>query len=90
MESIKVTFVIGQIPEEDVDALKDDKRIISKMLLTPDDYKLFRYKEADQIQVESQNGNRLWCQIVHLEIVEKDERVILIFTLERAETLVQR
>lgn len=85
MDPIKVTFVISQIPEEDVSALKNNRAIVSKMILCPDDYKLFHYKEKDVIQVETQNGNRLWCEITHLEVVEREERVILIFTLEYAE-----
>ena len=89
MNAIKVTFVIGQLVEEDLVALKHNETIVSKMILTPDDYQLFRYKEKDLIQVETPNGDRVWCEITHLEILESDERMILIFTLEQAECYVR-
>jgi hypothetical protein len=83
MQPIKVTFVIGQLREEEMLALKNDEIIVSKMILSQDDYSIFRYKEGDQIQVESQNGDRVWCTIHQLEKVEREEGMILIFTLEK-------
>ena len=81
---LNVTFVISKLTEEEATSLNEDHTIITKMLLSPDDYKLFRYKEGELIQVQTQNGNRIWCEILKLEIVEHPERVILIFTLEKA------
>lgn len=84
MEPIKVTFIIGQLREDEVQALKNDEVIVSKMILSKEDSMIFRYKEGDQIQVESQNGDRVWCLIHQLEKVEKEEGIIVIFTLEKA------
>lgn len=82
--SFKISFVIGDLTEENVRRLRDNYSIVSKMILTPDDYKLFRYKKGDPIQVETDHGNRLWCCIEELEKVQDPERVILIFTLTKA------
>ena len=79
--SIKISFIIGQLPDEDFELLKRGYSIVSKMILPPDDFKLFHYKESDKIQVETTHGARLWCTIDHLEIVKDEERVILIFNL---------
>jgi hypothetical protein len=84
MERVKVTFVIG-LREDEVEALKNDEIVVTKMILLPDDYDLFKYKESDLIQVESQTGNREWCRIYQLEKVQQDDNIILIFTLEKAE-----
>lgn len=82
--SVKVNFIIGQLSEEDADALKKGYSIISKMILTPDDYSLFHYKEGEFIQVETDHGLRLWCTITNLEVVKDDKRVIMIFTLAKS------
>jgi hypothetical protein len=79
--SIKITFIIGQLSLDEFEQLKNGYSILSKMILTPDDFKLFRYKQGDTIQVETNDGLRLWCNIDHLEIVKSEERFILIFTL---------
>jgi hypothetical protein len=83
--NFKVSFVIGQCSEEEIDALKNEHAIITKMIVTEADYELFDYKEGDSIQVETSTGNRLWCTIAHLEQVKNDGKVILIFTLEMAQ-----
>jgi hypothetical protein len=83
MERVKVTFVIG-LREDEVEALRNDEIVVSKMILIPDDYELFRYREGDLIEAESQNGNREWCRIYQLEKVQQDDNIILIFTLEKA------
>lgn len=83
MQPIKVTFVIGQLRDEEMLALKNDEIIVSKMILSQNDSSIFRYNEGDQIQVESQNGDRVWCVIHQLEKVEREEGMILIFTLEK-------
>lgn len=82
--SIKISFIIGQLPFEEFEQLKRGHTILSKMILSPDDFKLFHYNDGDQIQVETNDGDRLWCVIKHLEIVSNEERVILIFTLSQA------
>jgi hypothetical protein len=81
MDPIKVTFIIGQLSNEEMDLLNEGLPLISKMILPQEDYQLFRYKEGDSIQVETDYGNRLWCTITHMEILEKENDVILIFTL---------
>lgn len=82
---VKVNFVIGEINDDEVHSLNHGYFIISKMILTPDDYKLFRYQEGGTIQVETDHGYRLWCTINHMEVIKDDERVIIIFTLVKAE-----
>lgn len=84
MRPIKVSFVISDLSSDEIEQLKHNYSIVAKMILTPDDYKLFRYGPGDQIQVQTQQGDRLWCRIEDLEKVESEERVILIFTLSRA------
>src|SRR5688500_15816735 len=81
MTQVKVRFVISQLTEDEVEALKASHPIIAKMILSPDDYKLFNYNNGELIEVETQNGNRLWCTIRDMEIVDSEERVIIIFTL---------
>ena len=81
---IKVSFIIGEISADEFEQLKSGYAIVSKMILPPDDFKLFHYKEGELIQVETDHGNRLWCTIDHLEIIESEERVILIFTIGQA------
>jgi hypothetical protein len=79
--SIKITFIIGQLSLEEFEQLKNGYSILSKMILPPDDFNLFRYKEGDKIEVETKDGLRQWCTIEHLEILKKEEPFILIFTL---------
>ncbi len=81
MHRIPVTFIIPGLSEGEIDLLNDGYEVISKMILSPDDDRLFRYGAGDRIQVETQNGNRLWCRIRQIERVEADEQVVLIFTL---------
>jgi hypothetical protein len=82
--SVKISFVIGQITDQELESLKEGYSIISKMIIPADDYSLFNYKEGENIQIETNEGNRLWCKITHLETVKDEEQVILIFTLTRA------
>jgi hypothetical protein len=79
----KINFIIGDVQEEEIQALNEGHTIISKMIITPDDFKLFHYSEGGRIQIETGQGNRLWCFIDALEIVESNDRVILIFTLTK-------
>jgi hypothetical protein len=81
MHTIHVRFVISELSEDDIQALRNADVIISKMILTPDDFRLFHYRTGDTIEVENQDGNRLWCRIQELEVVDSNEQVILIFTL---------
>jgi hypothetical protein len=78
---VTIRFVIGELNEEDVVALMNDQQVICKMLLSSEDYRLFDYGEGDAIEVETENGNRQWCSITNLEIIESEVGVILIFTL---------
>ena len=81
MNSVPIRFVISHLPEEDIEALKGGDLIITKMILTLDDYKLFQYRIGESIEVETNRGNRMLCTIKHLEIIPNPERIILIFTL---------
>jgi hypothetical protein len=81
METINVRFIIGELSEYEVDTLKDGQSIISKMILPPDDFTLFRYRIGDAIEAETQHGNRIWCTINHMEMLRDNERVLIIFTL---------
>jgi hypothetical protein len=83
MNHIHVRFIINELSEDEVVALENDQVIISKLILSHEDYKLFHYREGDAIEVQTDHGYRLWCKIKHLEIVSDDERIILIFTLLR-------
>lgn len=80
---IKINFIIGQISEGDFESLASGDKVTSKMILTEDDFSLFRYQEGDDIQVETDHGNRQWCTILHLETLREHDRVLLIFTLKR-------
>jgi hypothetical protein len=51
------------------------------MLLMPEDYQVFHYAEGDEIEAETQDGNRIWTIIRNIEIVRDPEQVIVIFTL---------
>jgi hypothetical protein len=84
MNPLKITFVIGKLNDEEIEVLNENRPLISKMILSTDDLQLFRYKKGDSIEVESDHGNRLWCVIKDLEIIEKDSDAILIFTLTKA------
>lgn len=74
-------FVVSNLSPEELLALKNGKAIVSKLLLVPDDYRVFHYKEGDEIEVETQEGDRLRTTIQHLEVVEEGESVIVILTL---------
>jgi hypothetical protein len=81
--NIKIIFIIGQVSEGDFESLAEGEKVTSKMILTEDDFALFHYKESDEIQVETDHGNRQWCTILHLEVLRENEKVLLIFTLQR-------
>ena len=85
MEPFRMRFIIGKLSDEELSALKEGKSVVSKMLLTPQDYQVFHYKEGDEIEAETPDGNRIWTIIRQMEIVEDEERVIMIFTLVRKE-----
>lgn len=80
MDSFRMRFIVG-INEEELLALTNGEQIISKMLLTPDDFRVFHYAEGDEIESETPDGNRLWTTIEHMEIVEDDQRTIVILSL---------
>jgi hypothetical protein len=81
MTQIPVRFVIRELSIDEMDNLKDNHMVISKMILSPADFELFKYNEGDLIEVENQDGYREWCCINGLEVVKGDDRVIIIFTL---------
>lgn len=81
MDSFRMRFIIGKLSEEELLALKDGEPIISKMLLTPQDYRVFHYDKGDMIEAETYDGNRIWTAIREMEVIEDEERVIIIFTL---------
>jgi hypothetical protein len=83
MTQVPVRFVIGELSEDDVAALAKDQTIISKMILTIDDFAIFHYKEGDSIQVETETGYRHWCEIVNLETISDETCVVIIFTLKQ-------
>ncbi len=83
MDPLRMRFVIGKLTEDELNALKNGESIISKMLLVPDDYKVFHYKEGDEIEAESDDGNRIWTTIKNLEVVEDEQRIIVILTLSK-------
>jgi hypothetical protein len=79
--SIKVSFVIGGIAEEDFQSLKEGYSIVTKLILTPQDHELFHYNKGNSIQAESSRGDRIWCRITDLEIIINQDNAIVIFTL---------
>jgi hypothetical protein len=81
MAHLHVRFIINELTELEIKALKNDEVVVSKMILVPDDYKLFHYRKGDSIEVQTAEGYRLWCFIEELEVVADQERIILIFTL---------
>jgi hypothetical protein len=81
MSSFRMRFIVGKLTDDELEALRRGQSVISKMLLIPEDYKVFRYKEGDDIEAETQDGNRIWTTIQNLEIVEDELRVIVILTL---------
>lgn len=83
MGTFRMRFVIGKLSDQEMEMLRDGHQVISKMLLVPDDYRLFHYKEGDLIEVETSEGNRVWTAIENMEVVKSEERVIIIFTLRR-------
>jgi hypothetical protein len=81
MNQIPIRFVIRELSEDEMENLRDNHMVITKMILAPDDFALFRYKQGDLIEVENQDGYRRWCSITDLEIVQGEDRVIIIFSL---------
>lgn len=84
MEPFRMRFIIGKITDEEFQTLKNGSPVVSKMLLIPDDYKVFHYREGDSIEAETQDGNRILTIIKNMEVLEDEERVIMIFTLVHA------
>ena len=83
MGHFHVRFIINELTDHEIDTLKNDEVVISKMILTPDDYQLFHYRKGDSIEVQTAHGFRLWCFIEELEVVADHERIILIFMLRQ-------
>jgi hypothetical protein len=80
MDPIKVNF-IGQVNEEEVELLKNGYAIITKLIVSKEDFTIFHYNAGDPIQVETAQGNRLWCTIITVDPVENEENVIIILKL---------
>ena len=83
MNTFRMRFIVG-ITEADLLALNQGLQIISKMLLIPDDYKVFHYAPGDKIEVETPEGNRLWTTIRDIEVIEDELQTIVILTLSDA------
>ena len=81
MDSYRMRFIVGTLTDEELLTLRRGEIIISKMLLIPDDYRLFHYREGDDIEAETQDGNRILTTIRNIEVVEDEARVIVILTL---------
>ena len=81
LDHVSIRFMVGALDENDVLSLTSGQHVICKLILTPDDYRLFNYHEGDNIEVETEYGNRQWCTIRELEIIEADLAVIAIFSL---------
>ena len=80
MSAFRMRFIVG-ITEAELLALTNGGQILSKMLLIPDDYRVFHYREGDTIEAETPEGNRMWTEIRDMEIIEDDVRTIVILTL---------
>jgi len=78
-------FIVGKLSNEELDLISRGYPVISKLLLIPDDYRLFHYKEGDEIEAETQDGNRIWTTIRNMEIVQDDTSIVVILTLVRSE-----
>ena len=85
MGPFRFRFVIGKLTDDEFLALQTGYPIITKMLLTPDDFKAFHYKKNDEIEAATHDGNRLWATITNMEIIEDGLHVIIIFTLLHSE-----
>lgn len=81
MDFFRMRFIIGKLTDEELQALRRGETIISKMILTEEDYKVFHYEEGNEIEVETLDGNRIWTTITNMEVVEDGERIIIIFSL---------
>lgn len=78
-------FIVGKLTDDELQALRRGQAVISKLLLLPEDYKVFHYRVGDDIEAETPEGNRIWTTISSMEIVEDEERVIVILTLSHQE-----
>lgn len=74
-------FIVGKLTDEELLTLRKGEPIISKMLLIPDDFQAFHYKEGDEIEAETQEGNRILTTIRNIEIAKDEVQVIVILTL---------
>lgn len=81
MDFFRMRFIIGKLTDEELQALRQGETIISKMLLTAEDYKVFHYAEGNEIEAETLDGNRIWTTITNMEVIEDGERIIIIFSL---------
>jgi|SRR5690606_24418768 hypothetical protein len=77
----RMRFIVGKLTQDEMAALKKGDPVIAKMLLIPDDYKVFHYKTGDEIEVETEEGDRVWARIRGMEVIEDPQHVIIMFTL---------
>lgn len=84
MNQIPIRFVITQLSEEEIEGLKSNYKIVSKMILSSSDFELFRYHAGDRIEVESPDGYRIWCSIDDLDVLHHGDHIIIIFVLKQA------
>ena len=87
MEPFRMRFVFGKLTDEELQSLQQGESVIRKMLLTPDDFQAFHYRESDEIEAETQDGNRVWTTIKNIESIDDKERVIVILTLSQKPTI---
>lgn len=83
MGPFRMRFIVGKLTEDELMTLKRGEPVISKLLLIPDDYRVFHYHEGDEIEAETHEGNRIWTTIRNIEVVGDDNSVIVILTLVR-------
>lgn len=81
MGSFRMRFIVGKLTEDELLTLRRGEPIISKMLLIPDDYRVFHYQEGDEIDAETHDGNRMRATIANMEVIEHEEQVTVILTL---------
>jgi hypothetical protein len=81
MGPFRLRFVIGKLSDDEFTALEGGEPVITKMLLSHEDFRVFHYREGDEIEAESQQGNRVWTTITNIEIIKDETQVIIIFTL---------
>lgn len=81
MDSFKMRFIVGKLSDDEWLALRNGEPVVSKLLMVPDDYQVFHYKQGDAIEAETEEGNRIWTTIQNMEIISDTKSVVAILTL---------